>query len=284
MAQVRWAVARRSTAGVASLLVTAMQAWAAPHVADLATAAESAGGNPTNGEGAAFFGLGSLDDGAPSSKAMDVSSAGEIVVGVTNSAPGQQAFLWSPTLGMVGLGDLPGGAFQSVATGVSLDGGTVVGWSESSLGSREAFLWKDGHSMVGLGDLLGPTFSLFSGATAASADGSVVVGWGSPSPNELEAFRWTAAGGMVGLGDLPDGIFASRASGSRPTAPLSSGGATPGSASTKRFVGQRPKAWSASVSCRMPVSTAARPWIFPATARSLSAGAGDRSAASRPFD
>jgi probable HAF family extracellular repeat protein len=110
------------------------------------------------------------------------------------------------------LGDLPGGDFRSVATGVSADGSTVVGYSGLGAG-QQAFRWTRGGGMVGLGDLPGGTFE--SSAKAVSADGSVVVGWGTWGASGLgrEAFRWTSGGGMVGLGDLPGGVFYSEAGG-----------------------------------------------------------------------
>ncbi|HWP30436.1 MAG TPA: hypothetical protein VNK96_01735 [Fimbriimonadales bacterium] len=108
-----------------------------------------------------------------------------------------------------GLGDLPGGNFESVALGVSADGSVVVGYSKSANG-QEAFRWTEDTGMVGLGDLPGSSF--YSVASGASADGSVIVGYGTSS-NGQEAFRWTQTAGMVGLGDLSGGGFSSTASG-----------------------------------------------------------------------
>jgi len=75
----------------------------------------------------------------------------------------------------MGLGDLPGGEFFSMAFGVSADGSTVVGRGKSPSGI-EAFRWTADDAMVGLGDLPGGDF--LSEANAVSADGSVVVGAG----------------------------------------------------------------------------------------------------------
>jgi probable HAF family extracellular repeat protein len=113
---------------------------------------------------------------------------------------------------MVGLGDLPGGGFESYATAVSADGSVVVGAGRFSgavntTEGREAFRWTQAGGMVGLGDLPGGRFGSY--AQAVSADGSVVVGT-SPSAasgsnvDYSEAFRWTQATGMVGLG-IPTG-------------------------------------------------------------------------------
>jgi probable HAF family extracellular repeat protein len=102
------------------------------------------------------------------------------------------------------LGDLSGGNYFSVATGVSADGTTVCGYSSSTASgaSYEAFRWTATNGMVALGDLSGGTFRSF--AQAISADGTTVVG-DSNSSNGNQAFRWTQATGMAGLGDLPGG-------------------------------------------------------------------------------
>jgi probable HAF family extracellular repeat protein len=52
----------------------------------------------------------------------------------------------------MGLGDLPGGDFESGAWGVSADGSVVVGSSSSASASQEAFLWTQTGGMVGLRD------------------------------------------------------------------------------------------------------------------------------------
>src|SRR5437868_2653577 len=92
-----------------------------------------------------------------------------------------------------GLGDLPGGTFNSWANGVSADGSVVVGISESGSGG-EAFRWTSGEGMVGLGYLSFLPFGKNSFARGVSADGSVIVGDSSG-----QAFRWTSEDGMVGL-------------------------------------------------------------------------------------
>lgn len=105
------------------------------------------------------------------------------------------------------VGDLTGGTFYSVCTGVSADGSTVTGTSVAAAG-LEAFTWKVGIGLVSLGDLPGGAHS--SNGLATNADGTVVVGY-SESGNGREAFRWDATGGMVGLGDLPGSTFLSEA-------------------------------------------------------------------------
>jgi probable HAF family extracellular repeat protein len=127
-----------------------------------------------------------------------VSTDGSVVVGQGSSDSGYEAFRWTLAGGMAGLGDLPGGAFGSLATGVSADGSVVVGIGTSASGT-EAFRWTAAGGMVGLGDLPGGIFR--SQAAGVSADGSVVVG-ASLSASGAEAIRWTAAGGMRSLRDI----------------------------------------------------------------------------------
>lgn len=162
---------------------------------------------PPPARAGSLTGPGTLGGGAPQSIASGVSADGSVVVGVTTSASGTQAFRWTEAGGMVGLGDLPGGIFYSHSAGVSADGSVVVGMS-SSVSGIQAFRWTQAGGMAGLGDLPGGAFSSF--ATAVSSDGSVIIG-SAVSANGDEAFRWTQAGGMTGLGDLPGGIFSSSA-------------------------------------------------------------------------
>ncbi|MCG3125615.1 MAG: hypothetical protein CHACPFDD_00440 [Phycisphaerae bacterium] len=83
----------------------------------------------------------------------------------------QEAFLWTPETGMTGLGDLPGGQFQSVAADIN-DSDWVVGWSCSARGC-EAFLWTPQNGMIGLGDLTGGP-GADSGAGGINERGQVV--------------------------------------------------------------------------------------------------------------
>jgi probable HAF family extracellular repeat protein len=152
-----------------------------------------------------IVGLGDLPGGGFESYANAVSADGSVVVGsgrssgAANTPEGDEAFRWTQAGGMVGLGDLPGGAFRSYAYDVSADGSVVVGGSFSTSGF-EAFRWTQTGGMVGLGDLPGGGFE--SIARAVSADGSVVVG-GSTTAAGGKAFRWTQAIGMVELDVMP---------------------------------------------------------------------------------
>jgi probable HAF family extracellular repeat protein len=104
---------------------------------------------------------------------------------------------------MVGLGDLPGGAFSSIAYNVSTDGSVVVGRSASASGS-EAFRWTSGGGMVGLGDLAGGAFD--SSASAISSDGLIVVGRATTALGQ-EAFIWDSVNGMRRLYDVLESDF-----------------------------------------------------------------------------
>ena len=131
--------------------------------------------------------------------AYDVSDDGTVVVGTTPSTLGSEAYLWTQGVGTMGLGDLPGGRFSSVAVAVTSDGSTVVGWGVNADDTREAYRWTEETGMVGLG-----SSGFISRAHDVSADGSMVVGWdrlekpftiGNGRKRETiindEAVRWT---------------------------------------------------------------------------------------------
>ena len=94
---------------------------------------------------------------------------------------------------MVGLGDLSGGSFRSVAWGVSGDGSLVVGYSESGP-NTEAFIWDAHHGMRKLSDVLMNDYGLnltgwsLTQATAITPDGASIVGWGTNPSGNIEAW------------------------------------------------------------------------------------------------
>jgi probable HAF family extracellular repeat protein len=182
-------------------------------------------------------GLGYLPGGGPGaasllagrSSATSVSANGSVVVGYSASAnslnqpwqgqgplqnddfSGFEAFVWTKAAGMVGLGDLAGGYFDSRASAVSANGEVVVGTGTSGA-EGEAFRWTSQTGMIGLGFL--NTLAPGSSAAAASADGSIVVGQSiverilTPNPNgglgpivsdQYAAFIWDAQRGMRNL-------------------------------------------------------------------------------------
>lgn len=112
--------------------------------------------------------------------------------------------------GFFPLADLPGGASNSQAFGVSADGRVVVGMGSISGGVR-AVRWVEGGAPESLGNIPDGFGSLANGT---NADGGVVVGTGFTATGFM-AFRWED-GAMELLGDLPGGAassFGSRVSG-----------------------------------------------------------------------
>jgi probable HAF family extracellular repeat protein len=180
-------------------------------------------------------GLGYLPGGGPGagglfagiSSATGVSADGSVVVGYSASAnslnqpwqggglqtndgvSGYEAFVWTDAAGMVALGDLAGGYFNSQASAVSANGQVVVGRGTSAAGG-EAFRWTSQTGMIGLG-FLNPQ-APGSSAMATSGDGSIVVGQSIlrrlsepvggvvPINNDVYgAFIWDAQHGMRNL-------------------------------------------------------------------------------------
>jgi probable HAF family extracellular repeat protein len=134
--------------------------------------------------------------------ARGVSGDGSVVVGNAHRVSGGdqevEAFRWTSSTGMVGLGDLPGGPFRSDAYAISNDGLVIVGQGETASGS-EPFRWTASTGMIGLGLLPGEGNDGIAKAT--SADGSVVVG-NSETDFGTEAFIWDETNGMRLLEDV----------------------------------------------------------------------------------
>lgn len=150
----------------------------------------------TEAEG--VVGLGNLPGYQASSRALNASYDGSVVVGLGTSDDASEAFRWTEESGLVGLGDFPGRGFISEARAVSDDGSVIAGFGFSEL-DIEAFRWTEEEGMVGLGYL--PSSGHYdSRAHDISADGKVIVGVSS-SGDRYEPFRWTAETGMVGLGE-----------------------------------------------------------------------------------
>jgi probable HAF family extracellular repeat protein len=145
-----------------------------------------------------FFGLGQYATELYPQFAHGTSADGSIVVGDANLPSGtDEAFLWSESTGLIGLGQLPDGPFQrSNSAAVSANGLVVVGYADHG-GLREAFYWTNTDGMQGLGHLPGGGFD--SQAFDVSADGSVIVGFSDSSTTTQKAFRWTESSGMVAL-------------------------------------------------------------------------------------
>jgi probable HAF family extracellular repeat protein len=146
-----------------------------------------------------FSHLGYLPGGTDS-WALATSADGSVAVGrssSSNSGSNWEAFRWTSSAGMVGLGDLPGGNFFSTALGVSGDGSVVTGFGSLPNYKNHAFRWTASTGMVDLGAVYGANTS--SIGLAISADGSTIVGsCDNPAGNPV-AFRWTQATGMQAI-------------------------------------------------------------------------------------
>ena len=154
-----------------------------------------------------FMGIGDLPGSTFESRASAVSADGLVVVGGGRSASGREAFRWTASGGMVGLGDLPGGPvnqrFWSQATETSSDGSLVVGLATSESGI-EAFVWDSTHGMRELDQILtGLGLDLtgwwLESATGISADGRVIVGTGTNPNGDYEAWIATLPEPSAGL-------------------------------------------------------------------------------------
>ena len=162
-------------------------------------------GYPANNPSQAFcwgttgaFGLGILHGGA-SSSALTVSGDGLSVAGTSFTdltTGGEQAFLWTPANGMVGLAGLPGSNF-SEGNGISTDGTTIVGVCDGPNFSQ-AFRWTAADGMTGLGTL---PYGGNSCALATSGDGRIVVGFANTSLS-AEAFVWDTTHGIRNLREV----------------------------------------------------------------------------------
>ncbi|HEY2760769.1 MAG TPA: hypothetical protein VGI75_08500 [Pirellulales bacterium] len=141
---------------------------------------------------AIFTGLGFLPNGSRlESLAQGVSADGSVVVGRGEFASGQdEAFRWTQTTGMVGLGSLPSSVPASFAHAASSNGAVVVGQSAG------AFIWTASGRMI-IAD--SPSGALFN---SVSADGVIAVGY-IPASGGTQATRWTASTLFQGLGFLP---------------------------------------------------------------------------------
>jgi probable HAF family extracellular repeat protein len=106
----------------------------------------------------------------------------------------------APNASFQGLGDFPGGAFESAALRVSADGSVVVGNGTTALG-QQAFRWTQAEGLVNLGNVPTGSFKQ-SWAVGVSADGSLVAGYGDVDGSGWQGhhgFLWTRTGGLVEL-------------------------------------------------------------------------------------
>ena len=153
--------------------------------------------------------IGDLPGGEVWSSPAGVSADGSVIVGHSDSVHSTdisdwEAFKWTPEAGMVGLGDLSGGAFDSRAHDVSADGSVIVGRGDYNDGGGYSYTqpvrWTADGGIEAI-PCLNPGGR--GRALGVSADGRVIVG---TSPSEAidndEAFLWSEETGAIGLGNL----------------------------------------------------------------------------------
>jgi probable HAF family extracellular repeat protein len=143
-----------------------------------------------------MVGLGYLPGASlPLGSARGVSADGTVIVGGSSSSATfsfrTEAFRWTEAGGMVGLGDLPGGQFDSIAVDANSDGAVIIGNGTVQDGADDlasaGFRWTQSTGMTSLG----PN----SRATGISDDGSIIVGRGVIG-SASEAVLWSPNGGM----------------------------------------------------------------------------------------
>jgi probable HAF family extracellular repeat protein len=131
--------------------------------------------------------------------AVKVSGNGDVVVGYCDRITGdvlesEQAFRWTETTGMVGLGFLPG-APHSFPTCMSADGSLIVGNSGRDADTAASFIWDGANGMRPLRSLFedDPVTKdgwIIDRGACVSADGKVVFGEMQPRGTEVRA--WVA--------------------------------------------------------------------------------------------
>src|SRR5205814_1857724 len=105
---------------------------------------------------------------------------------------GWEAFRWSSIEGMSGLGDLPGGEFDSHARSVSANGSIIVGRASTIGGGGTAFIWDSAHGMRSLQSVLNDLGLNMTGwrltDALVSGDGKVFTGNGINSDGDQQAW------------------------------------------------------------------------------------------------
>lgn len=153
--------------------------------------------------------------GGTQSVATSVSDDGRTVAGHSSTGDGVQAFRWSASTGMVGLGDVAGGSGQNVAWSISGDGRKICGRTllrRQNVASgieytcavpTSPFCWTESTGMTLLAEVpFSPTpnpdncrtDSVYWGPMDVSYDGSTVVGYVGDGGLGDVAVIWDTAG------------------------------------------------------------------------------------------
>jgi len=147
-------------------------------------------------------GLGILT-GYTSSRAYAASTNGSVIVGKNIRGNGSegQAFRWTASAGLQGLGYLQANGIYSDAAGVSWDGTVIAGISRASgSGDPRAFVWRE---TTGLQELPGLPGSTSTYATGISGNGRVVLGSVVTENNTTTVGVCWFDGQVVNLGTTP---------------------------------------------------------------------------------
>lgn len=152
----------------------------------------------TNG----MVGIGFLP-GKTTSGATGISADGNVIIGYSGGDDftgyyGAEAFRWTEAGGMVGLGDLPGGASSSSATAANHDGSIIVGRGSSENGT-EPFFWDSTNGMRSLKSVLEASGLDLSGwilttVSDISSNGTVIVGNGTNALGQAEGWLAVLSG------------------------------------------------------------------------------------------
>ncbi|GJQ28885.1 MAG: hypothetical protein HBSAPP03_07690 [Phycisphaerae bacterium] len=135
------------------------------------------------------------------SRATSANHDGSVVVGFNTwqSDIAGQAFRWTSTTGMVGLGFTRPDHFYSEAAAISRDGSTIVGHSRGGAGINEAFVWT---STLGVQPLPGMDSTGEGRAYGTNYDGHIIVGDSRYGLGNRGAVMWID-GQVVPLGFAP---------------------------------------------------------------------------------
>ncbi len=140
--------------------------------------------------------IGDIPGGGEDSSAVAVNDNGDIAAcngSSLSSGTSFEAYRWANGV-IEPLGDLPGGTFQSFATGMSADGSVIIGYSDGTpppdFRYYDAFIWDSAHGMRKLQDMLFTDYGLKLPGWklvipfAISGDGQNIVGVGvNPAGN-----------------------------------------------------------------------------------------------------
>ena len=130
-----------------------------------------------------------------------ISGDGNVIVGECPWPNQIEAFYYTVSEGIVGMGLVPG-AYGSTARAVSEDGSVIVGWHLFlEPGEFKGFRWT---KTTGYDPLPPVPGRVYQRATGIAGNVSIIVGSASNDLGENEVgFRWTSAEGIVELGSLP---------------------------------------------------------------------------------